>query len=59
MELITDFEWIPFENLKNITNDLYQVFMQSEYMDESRIEAISNGVTHRLEKLQKMAIQQK
>ena len=30
MELVTDFEWIPFEKLKDVTDDLYEVFKQSE-----------------------------
>ena len=47
MELVTDFEWIPFEKLKDVKGDLYEVFKQSEYMDEQRIEVICNGVTER------------
>ncbi len=59
MELVTDFEWIPFENLKDVTGDLHEVFKQSEYMDEQRIEVICNGVTERFKQLQEMAMEQK
>jgi len=59
MELVTDFKWIPFEKLKNMTDDLYEVFKQSEYMDEQRIEVICNGVTERFKQLQEMAMEQK
>jgi len=59
MELVTDFEWIPFETLKDVTGDLHEVFKQSEYMDEQRIEVICNGVTERFKKLQEMAMEQK
>lgn len=56
MELVTDFEWIPFENLRDLSSDLHEVFKQSEYMDEQRIEAICNGVTERLKQLKEMAM---
>jgi hypothetical protein len=59
MELVTDFEWIPFENLKDVTGDLHEVFNKSEYMDEQRIEVICNGVTERLKQLQEMEMEQK
>lgn len=38
MELITDFKGIPLKNLKGIRDDLQEVFKQSEFMDEQRIE---------------------
>lgn len=59
MELITDFKWIPFENLKGIRDDLQEVFKQSEYMDEQRIEVIGNAITNRIQLLQELAMEQK
>jgi len=59
MELVTDFDWVPFEKLKDVTDDLHEVFKQSEYMDEQRIEMISIAITERLKQLQEMAMQQK
>lgn len=40
-------------------DDLQEVFKQSEYMDEKRIEVITNGVTERFKQLQEMAMEQK
>ena len=37
MELVTDFDWIPFENLRNLQDDIREVFVQSHFMDEERI----------------------
>ncbi|MDF2989072.1 MAG: hypothetical protein K0R50_4582 [Eubacterium sp.] len=59
MELITDFEWIPFENLKGMRDELQEVFKQSEFMDEQRIEVIGNAITDRIQQLQEMAMEQK
>jgi hypothetical protein len=56
MELVTDFECIPFENLKNVRDDMHEVFKQSEFMDEQRIEVLCNGVSERIKQLQEMAI---
>lgn len=57
MELVTDFDWIPFENLKNLQDDIREVFIQSNFMDEERIEAIANAVGNRVEELQEMALE--
>ena len=59
MGLITDFEWIPFDNLKNIKEDLYEVFKQSEFMDEQRIEVIGNAITERVQQLQEFIMERK
>jgi hypothetical protein len=59
MELITDFEWIPFENMKGMRDDLQEVFKQSEFMDEQRIEVINNAITDRIQQLQELAMEQK
>jgi len=59
MELVTDFDWIPFENLKGMRDDLQEVFKQSEFMDEQRIEVIGNAITDRIQQLQEIAMEQK
>lgn len=55
MELVTDFSWIPFENLVDLKNDIREIFTQSNLMDEERIETITNAVDNRVEELQEMA----
>ncbi|MDD3139039.1 MAG: HipA domain-containing protein [Lachnospiraceae bacterium] len=57
MELVTDFDWIPFENLKNLQDDIREVFAQSNFMDEERIETIAKAVNSRVEELQEMALE--
>ena len=59
MELVTDFDWIPFENLKDATDDLHEIFGHSEYMDDQRIEIISNAFVNRMKQVQEMAMEQK
>ena len=59
MELVTDFDWIPFENLKDATDDLQEIFGHSEYMDDQRIEIISNAFVNRMKQVQEMAMEQK
>lgn len=54
MELITDFSWIPFENLADLKEDIREVFAQSDLMDEERIETIARAVDNRVEELQEM-----
>lgn len=55
MEIVTDFDWIPFENLKNLQDDIREVFAQSNFMDEERVETIAKAVNSRVEELQEMA----
>ncbi|MDD3415932.1 MAG: HipA domain-containing protein [Lachnospiraceae bacterium] len=57
MELVTDFDWIPFENLKNLQDDIREVFIQSNFMDEERIEAIASAVGNRVEELQEVELE--
>ena len=59
MVLITDFEWIPFENLNGMRDALQEVFKQSEFMDEQRIKVISNAITKRIQQLKELAMEQK
>lgn len=59
MELITNFEWIPFDNLKNMKEDLYEVLKQSEFMDEQRIEVIGSALTDRVRQLQDFVMERK
>ena len=57
MELVSDYSWIPFEQLIMLEDDIRDVFASSEYMDEERIEAIVNAVNIRIEELQDMAVE--
>ncbi len=59
IEHVTNFDWIPFDELKNIKADIRQIFSESEFMDEERIEMISNAVMERVEELQTMIMSQK
>lgn len=56
MELISDYSWIPFEQLKMMGEDVRETFAASEYIDEERIEAIVKAIQIRINELQKMAI---
>lgn len=55
MDLVTNFSWIPFENLVDLKDDIREIFVQSELMDEERIETIAKTVDNRVEELQEMA----
>lgn len=55
MELVTDFGWIPFDKLVDLKDDIREIFVQSDFMDEERIETIVKAVDNRVEELQEMA----
>ena len=57
MELVTDFDWIPFEKLKDLQDDIRNVFTQSNFMDEERIEIIAKAVDSRVKALKEMAVE--
>ena len=59
MELVSDFSWIPFEELRNLNDDIKEIFMPTEFIEEERIEALSKAVSSRVEKLQEMELEQK
>ena len=59
MELVSDFSWIPFEELRNLKDDIREIFVQTEFIDEERIEVLSKAVTNRVEELQEMELEQK
>lgn len=59
MKLVSDFSWIPFEELRHLKDDIREIFMPTEFIDEERIEALANAVTSRVEALQDMAMGQK
>ena len=59
MELVSDYSWIPFEQIKMMGEDIRSVFALSEYIDEERIEAIVKATQIRIEELQKMALEHK
>lgn len=56
MSLVSDFSWIPFEELKHLEDDIREIFMPTEFIDEERIEALASAVTGRVEELQDMAL---
>ncbi len=59
MKLVSDFSWIPFEELKYLKDDIREVFVPTKFIDEERIEVVPNAVTGRVEELQDMAVEQK
>lgn len=54
LRLVSNYDWIPFDRLKGIEEDIRAIFAASEYMDEERIEAIVKAVQVRIEELQSM-----
>lgn len=59
LELVSDFSWIPFEELRSLKGDVKEIFMPTEFMDEERIEVLSGAVTSRVEELQKLEQERK
>lgn len=59
MKLVSDFGWIPFEELRHLKDDIREIFVPTEFIDEERIEALANAVTGRVEELQDMEMEQK
>ncbi len=59
MELVSDFSWVPFEELRGLKEDIREIFVPTEFMDEERIEVLSAAVNSRVEELQDMAMEQK
>lgn len=59
MKLVSDFGWIPFEELRHLKDDIREIFVPTEFIDEKRIEALANAVTGRVEELQDMEMEQK
>ena len=59
MELVSDFSWVPFEELRNLKDDIREIFVPTEFIDEERIEVLSKAVTSRVEELQEMELKQK
>lgn len=59
MKLVSDFSWIPFEELRYLKDDIREIFVPTEFIDEERIEALSNAVISRVEELQDMEMGQK
>ena len=54
MELVSDFSWVPFEELQFLKDDVREIFLPTEFIDEERIETIANAVSERVEELQNM-----
>lgn len=59
MKLVSDFSWIPFEELRHLRDDVREIFEPTDFIDEERIEALSNAVTSRVEELQDMEVERK
>lgn len=55
MKLVSDFGWIPFEGLKQIEDDVREVFVPTEFMDEERIEVLAHAVAGRVKELEDIA----
>lgn len=56
MKLVSDYSWIPFEQLEGVEDDIRSVFASSEFIDEERIEAIVQAVNVRIEKLKEFSL---
>ena len=54
MELVSDFGWIPFEELRHLKDDIREVFVPTDFIDEERIEVLAKAVNSRVEELQDM-----
>ena len=59
MELVSDFSWVPFEELRNLKDDIREIFVPTEFIDEERIEVLAKAVISRVEELQDMEMEQK
>lgn len=59
MELVSDFSWIPFEELQHLKDDIREIFVLSDFIDEERIEVLSKAVNARVEELQDMEMEKK
>lgn len=59
IELVSDFDWIPFEALQHIEDDIWEIFVPTEFMDEERIEMLAKAVSSRVKGLQKIALERK
>ena len=55
MKLVSDFSWIPFEQLRNIGDDVREIFVPTEFIDEERIETLARAVAGRVEELEDIA----
>ncbi len=55
MKLVSDLSWIPFEELRNIGDDVREIFVPTEFIDEERIETLARAVAGRAEELEDMA----
>ena len=59
MKLVSDFSWIPFEELRHLKDDIREIFVPTAFIDEERIEMLAEAVTGRAEELQDMAREHK
>ena len=56
LKLVSDYRWIPFEELEGVGEDIRTVFGTSEAMEEERIEAIIRAVEVRIGKLKVLSL---
>ena len=62
LKLVSDFGWIDFENLSDVGEVIKEVLSSDgaeEYIDESRINAITDGVEKRIEMLRQLALSER
>ena len=59
MELVSDFRWIPFEELNYLKDDIRDIFVPTEFIDEQRIETLANAVAERVDELKNMEMERK
>jgi len=59
LELVSDFGWIPFEELTHLKNDIREIFIPSDFIEEERVEALSKAVNSRVETLKNIQSERK
>lgn len=59
LALISDFGWIPFEELEQLPDDIREIFVPTTFIDEQRIETLAGAVKVRVEELRAMAAEKK
>ena len=62
LKLVSDFGWIDFESLSDVGEVIKEVLSSDgaeEYIDESRINAITDGIEKRIEMLRQLALSER
>ncbi len=55
IKIVTSFDWLDFETLKGIDEELSEILIQSPYIDDQRRDALCFGLNERVEGLREIA----